>query len=276
MLPPRGAGLGAPPGADIGLEVQGPGKFYGPPRKVRIGRRGCEAGMPTRGRQVESNTRGGFELLISAHRACGLARRARLTYLPARLLHTSASCTSRAGCPNAKMADAKDSRERDHTFSSADRIRQLNEIDQDVAKLIHSAGLAIQALTNARAGESPTANSLESHKARFKEATSQYFALLSSIDVRLRRQVYALEEASILAPDTASRAGDLQAAGGSAVGASNPLDVSWLNSRKDTVGKDKEAELWAVAREFVERISNPAAAGSGTKAEGEREKMEVD
>ncbi|PWY86952.1 hypothetical protein BO70DRAFT_360677 [Aspergillus heteromorphus CBS 117.55] len=170
------------------------------------------------------------------------------------------------------MADIKGSREPDQTLTSADRIRQLNDIDQDVAKLIHSAGLAIQALTNARSGETPAANSLESHKARFKEATSQYFALLSSIDVRLRRQVYALEEASILAPDpVSSRTGDLPAAGGGATGASNPLDVSWLNSRKDTVGKDKEAELWAVAREFVERIgiSDPAS-------KGEREKMEVD
>ncbi|OOF97368.1 hypothetical protein ASPCADRAFT_143782 [Aspergillus carbonarius ITEM 5010] len=174
------------------------------------------------------------------------------------------------------MTDIKDSRKPDHTFTSADRIRQLNEIDKDVAKLIHSAGLAIQALTNARSGESPVDSSLESHQARFKEATSQYFALLSSIDVRLRRQVYALEEVSILAPETASRAGDLPGAGGGTAGASNPLDVSWLNSRKDTVGKDKEAELWAAAREFVERIGNPASAGLASKAENDQERMEVD
>jgi hypothetical protein len=132
---------------------------------------------------------------------------------------------------------------------------------QDVAKLIHSAGLAIQALTNAKPS-SPSSEvpdgSLESHKTRFKDATQQYFALLSSIDVRLRRQVSALEEASILAPDPVSRTGDATgagAAGGAGVGAaSNPLDISWLNSRKDTVGKDKEAELWAAAREFVERL----------------------
>ncbi|KAH8431836.1 mediator of RNA polymerase II transcription subunit 11 [Aspergillus melleus] len=155
----------------------------------------------------------------------------------------------------------------DQVFTSADRIRQLNEVDKDVARLIHSAGLAIQALTNARTGDSSTDNSLQSHQARFKEATSQYFALLSSIDVRLRRQVYALEEASILAPDSASaRAGDTTGAGGAAAGASNPLDISWLNSRKDTVGKDKEAELWAAARGFVEQISSSAG----------KERMDVD
>lgn len=41
------------------------------------------------------------------------------------------------------------------------------------------------------------------------------------------------------------------AGAGAGNGAANPLDVSWLNSRKDTVGKDKEAELWAAARRFV-------------------------
>lgn len=157
-----------------------------------------------------------------------------------------------------------------------------------MAKLIHSAGLAIQALTNAKpSGDSSddSASSIDVHKDRFKEATSQYFALLSSIDVRLRRQVYALEEAAVLAPDsTASRTGDGTGAGGGATGgAANPLDISWLNSRKDTVGKDKEAELWASTREFVERIndgSRPVGDSSSTdggpgKTENDQ-KMEVD
>jgi hypothetical protein len=136
---------------------------------------------------------------------------------------------------------------------------------QDVAKLVNSAGLAIQALTNAK---SDAGNTVESRKAAFKAATSQYFALLSSIDVRLRRQVYALEEAGIIAPDSAaSRAGDTTAAGGAgagaATGAVNPLEISWLNSRKDTVGKDKEAELWAGAREFVAKARATHSPWSG-------------
>ncbi|KAL1988082.1 hypothetical protein VTN96DRAFT_1113 [Rasamsonia emersonii] len=170
------------------------------------------------------------------------------------------------------------------TFTSADRIRQLNEIDKDVAKLVHSAGLAIQALTNAK---SEAGNTVESRKAAFKAAASQYFALLSSIDVRLRRQVYALEEAGIVAPESGpSRAGDAAAAaaaGGGAAGI-NPLEISWLNSRKDTVGKDKEAELWAAAREFVANVRAQSGDGaekrsngeSGDKVDGHNEKMEVD
>ncbi|KAJ5718991.1 hypothetical protein N7493_007446 [Penicillium malachiteum] len=162
------------------------------------------------------------------------------------------------------------------TFSSADRIRQLNDIDQDVAKLINSAGLAIQALSNASPDSSSTHDgSLQAHKTQFKEATAQYFALLSSIDVRLRRQVYALEEASVLGPDSNSRTGETTGAGTTGTGgpgsggAANPLDISWLNSRKDTVGKDKESELWASARQFVEQLETD-------KPNGDPEDMQVD
>ena len=125
---------------------------------------------------------------------------------------------------------------------------------------------------------SPADNdSLDSHKAQFKNATAQYFSLLSSIDVRLRRQVYALEEASVLGPESNSRGGDGTGAGAKgagaaagAAGAANPLDISWLNSRKDTVGKDKEAELWASARQFVEQLDSKDSNGDGP------EQMQVD
>ncbi|OQE19109.1 hypothetical protein PENSTE_c016G08068 [Penicillium steckii] len=175
------------------------------------------------------------------------------------------------------------------TFSSADRIRQLNDIDRDVAQLINSAGLAIQALTNAKPNaDSDTHDagnaSLEAHKTQFKDATSKYFALLSSIDVRLRRQLYALEEASVMGPDTpqqtnsttSSGVGSTGASAGTGVGtgAANPLDISWLNSRKDTVGKDKEAELWTAAREFVANLDQKS--GGESQSVGDTEKMQVD
>lgn len=64
------------------------------------------------------------------------------------------------------------------------------------------------------------------------------------------------------------------AAGGGGAGAANPLDISWLNSRKDTVGKDKEAELWAAARGFAEQVGNPTSTEL-VKAKG-GQKMEVD
>ncbi|KAJ5474277.1 hypothetical protein N7475_003843 [Penicillium sp. IBT 31633x] len=169
------------------------------------------------------------------------------------------------------------------SFTSADRIRQLNEVDKDVTRLLHSAGLAIQALTNAKPGSSSSGTpdgSLDSHKTRFKEASAQYFALLSSVDVYLRRQVYSLDESSLLEPEKGSRAGDTKAgarseAATSKLRASNSLDISRLNSRKDTVGKDKEAELWAAARGFVEQMQKPSEASKDSKP-SEPEDMQVD
>ncbi|KAJ5769788.1 uncharacterized protein N7511_001839 [Penicillium nucicola] len=161
-------------------------------------------------------------------------------------------------------------------FTYSDRIQQLNEVDQDVTKLIHSAGLAIQALTNSKpvpTDSSPTPDgSLDSHKARFKEATSQYFALLSSIDVRLRRQVYALEEAGSLGPDTDTGKSARTEASTGASNSANPMDISRLNSRKDTTGMDKEAEVWAAARQFVDSIPNPHDQDKAN----DLEKMQVD
>lgn len=47
------------------------------------------------------------------------------------------------------------------------------------------------------------------------------------------------------------------------------------------MGKDKEAELWAAAREFVEEAGNssgnaPGASTDGVPAKTESQKMEVD
>lgn len=149
--------------------------------------------------------------------------------------------------------------------------------------MLHSAGLAVQALTNSKSSSSIEADTLDSRKAAFKAATSQYFALLSSIDVRLRRQVYALEEAGILTPDSASRT--VESTGATATGtnsAANPLEISWLNSRKDTVGKDKEAEIWAATREFITRLQTAPFLGESSEKNnglntGEHiEKMELD
>ena len=142
----------------------------------------------------------------------------------------------------------------------------------------------MKALTKARQPakeDSPMPASLESHKGAFTSAASQYFTLLSSIDVRLRRQIYALEEAEIIGTDPPAKESAAAAAAHSVFGevASNTvssqtasqtapenasttthnlgnLDIGWLNSRNDKVGKQMEAELWAKASEFVKRLES--------------------
>ena len=104
---------------------------------------------------------------------------------------------------------------------------------------------------------------VEQRKEIFTSAASEYFSLLSSVDVNLRRQIYALEEANIIPSDATqkdSAAGtESQQAGddsGAAGGSLGNLDVGWLNSRTDKVGKEMEAEVWAKAREIVEGLED--------------------
>ena len=137
--------------------------------------------------------------------------------------------------------------------------------------------MVVKALTGHVPAESDErSTSVEQQKEAFTSAASQYFSLLSSIDVRLRRQVYALEEAGIVSADvpqketqstlnvpampaafagplatTASSQGTKEKNSISGSGLGN-LDVGWLNSRNDKVGKEMEAELWAEARELVQ------------------------
>ena len=102
---------------------------------------------------------------------------------------------------------------------------------------------------------SPT--SLETQKAAFTKHTSTYFSTLSDIEVRLRRQVYALEEAGLIAPGNERDAKRGRAAGSDEreIVAGGPLDVSWLNARAtDPVGHKMEKELWSKARALVDEL----------------------
>jgi len=156
-----------------------------------------------------------------------------------------------------------------------------------VVKLVQSAGLAVKALTKPASGSDEESliqsSTVGDHREAFSNATSQYFSLLSSIDVRLRRQIYALKEAEILPAEAASREGRATLAvnpqfaamasvpnakqlggnkGAVTGGGLGNLDVGWLNSRNDNVGKDMEAELWEEAQRFVERLEEAKATGA--------------
>ncbi|KAI5307672.1 hypothetical protein KEM55_007704 [Ascosphaera atra] len=157
------------------------------------------------------------------------------------------------------MASAKESSPApDRVFTAAERIQQLNEIDKDVTKLLSSASSAIGTLTKASPSDkdASTPDTLENRKAAFTSATSEYLALLSSVDVRLRRQVYALEEASIVTSETTKD----EAAVSANTGAGDTA------GRLGTVDRTKEAELWAEARRFAEEHFKDA---TGTEKQGD-------
>ncbi|KAL8806493.1 MAG: hypothetical protein Q9182_001275 [Xanthomendoza sp. 2 TL-2023] len=171
--------------------------------------------------------------------------------------------------------------------SVAKRIEQLNQIDRDVAKLLESAGLAIKSLTCANPetdrGQDDQRPRIEQRKERFVMASSQYFSLLSSIDVRLRRHISALEDAEIIPSETTAK--DLQTNGipptsdmpisNSFVprpavssrdtivnGGLGNLDIGWLNSRNNNVEKDMKAELWNEAHQIVKKTLEAQAENS--------------
>lgn len=145
--------------------------------------------------------------------------------------------------------------------------------------MLESAGVAVKTLTTSagKSGENGIDSvSIEEQKEKFTVASSQYLALLSSIDVGLRRQINALEDAEILPKEAASK--DLQSSQVAAMATSNlggpapqtrqiagnravitggglgSLDVGWLNSRNDRIGKGMEAELWEEAQSFTENL----------------------
>ncbi|KAJ9604719.1 hypothetical protein H2200_010833 [Cladophialophora chaetospira] len=143
-------------------------------------------------------------------------------------------------------------------FTPATRIAELNDIDRSVSTLLSAASDAIAILSNSPTNEKHEAALRNSTSARaaFSTAAESYFSTLSSIEVRLRRQVYALEEAELIKPgdERDSRRG--RALGGdenlNRVGG-GPLDSSWLNARaSDKVAAGMKKELLAQAREWVD------------------------
>ena len=192
------------------------------------------------------------------------------------------------------------------TISSSDRIRELSTINADVAAMLSSAGNAINALTNRPSAiatngdangdadsdinmddeDTDSTRPIDTHKKAFTQHTTAYFTHLQAIMARLRRQVYALEEAGVITAEapTLSAIGSSEPAqqrnapgqgagfrrGPSGTGAATRqpaeeverttngglgnLDVGYLNSRGNRVGLEKEAELVAEARTMLEEI----------------------
>lgn len=103
---------------------------------------------------------------------------------------------------------------------------------------------------------------------------SAFMATLHSVDVRLKRQIWGLEEAGIItlkgardgADGSAAAAGPAAGAHASSlaaktnlepdgVGKVGGLDVGWLNARSSKVERDMEAELWTGMRKHLESVA---------------------
>lgn len=137
--------------------------------------------------------------------------------------------------------------------------------------------------------------SVTAHKEAFTENAKAYFINLQSIMARLRRQAYALEEAGIITAEApalstagqngnstqqpgagpAARRGVPGMAGAATQrqpaddgdritnGGLGNLDVGLLNSRGNSVGMEKEAELMAEAKDLLKGLLNKSGRSEG-------------
>lgn len=203
----------------------------------------------------------------------------------------------------------------DDALTSADRIRELCAIDAKIPATLSSASAAIRSLTGeTESQDQPTDTS--DPLSHFEKQTTAFYTHVQAISALLRRQAYALEEAGIISasatsdldlqppppPPTAvaSRTGIPLAGGGrpGAMGAAQGpagqirqdtapmpitngglgnLDIGWLNARRDVVGKQKEAELWAEARKRLEKMTGLTVIDrNDTNGHEEEDGMDVD
>ncbi|MCJ1309206.1 hypothetical protein MMC25_002863 [Agyrium rufum] len=160
-------------------------------------------------------------------------------------------------------------------LSSEDRIAELSDIDDDVVKLLEAAGKAIKALNDQSSGVSETemeSMSIASDgvRSKFTKETAAYFKLLSSIEVRIRRNIFALEESGIVSSKSSAKDAQfipesrqparselsLQQRSSPLAGGLGALDVGWLNGRNSNVGKDVEVGLWSKVSQLVAEFDN--------------------
>ena len=169
------------------------------------------------------------------------------------------------------------------SITPADRIRELSAINAQIPKLLELAGQAINTLTNrplqasedgegdAHMTNGERKDTLDARKQTFEQLAIQFDTGVRDLQVPLRRQVYALEEAGIIAAEAPSlsvgtqlstAAAGMAGRGQATVAAQAPeritngglgnLDVGLLNSRGNKVGAEKEAELLEEAKELLQ------------------------
>lgn len=160
-----------------------------------------------------------------------------------------------------------DDAQKHQPFTIEENIEQLNSIDKRIAELMKHTSTALNSLTTPELDDAPQDGepkaSLDAAKQKeaFKHATDSFVTTLHSVDVHMKRQIMALEEAGIVNLTTQQSQAGVPKAGVKAepslrpngVGAVGSLDVGWLNSRSTRVERDMEAELWGEAKTMLEK-----------------------
>lgn len=151
---------------------------------------------------------------------------------------------------------------------------------QDIVSLLALGGKAIQSLGNQSPSEpnDSTADQAprnpEEQTQTFQDTMDKFLTTLHKVDVRVKREIFALEEAGILTIDktkvkdedenTQADQDSKQTLEPNGMGMVGNLDVGWLNSRSNQVEMEMEAELWTNARKALENV----ARGTGATGNG--------
>ena len=139
--------------------------------------------------------------------------------------------------------------------TAATAITDLTSIDADISLLLSTASSAIRCLTtppstspnpNTTSTPPPPSSPPQSPQEVFALHAEKYHELLSSITVRLRRQIMQLQAAEIPV-------------------AQGQIDVGMLNARNDVVGREMEGEVWRGARGFLEVVEKEGGKGETRK-----------
>lgn len=145
-------------------------------------------------------------------------------------------------------------------FTVKENIQQLNEIDKSIVQLMNHVATSLNAVSVPSAGDDSRKGEINpaTQKEALHTSADDFLDTLHSVDVRMKRQIMALEEARIIdlsgppKKDEATKIGkaSLKPNGMGNVG---NLDVGWLNSRGSKVERDMEAELWSKANDFLQK-----------------------
>lgn len=116
---------------------------------------------------------------------------------------------------------------------------------QKITQLIRSAGEALKTLT---ALNQDTASN---RRDAYTDAANTYFKKLEEVDLSSKQQLKTLKDANVIPrhPNKKDTNGPAMPAGDDRA---DVMDIGWLNTRSQKVGRDMEAEIWEKARLFLE------------------------
>ncbi|KAI1284400.1 hypothetical protein F5Y07DRAFT_346410 [Xylaria sp. FL0933] len=151
-------------------------------------------------------------------------------------------------------------------FTKAERIEQLGDIDKKIVSLLRSTAQALRCLGKRVEPDGDVGATDTDPTQQFKESMDEFMKTLRMVNVGMKRQIWGLEEASIISlgkkeVSTKEEGGEVQASNArtgllepDGTGKIGGLDVGWLNSRSNKVEKDMEADLWQEAEDVLQKL----------------------